>query len=75
MGPEEFNNKLNSVSVGLLVWLAGIAFSLGVLYTKVIDTDTKVIDEVSGLRADWERDRKEQDRRLEKLEEVYYNNR
>ena len=72
MGPEEFSKKLDSVSIGFLVWIAGIAFSLGVLYTKVIDTDAKVVDEVSGLRSDWERDKAEQDRRLEKLEDLTY---
>jgi len=72
MGPEEFGKKLSSVSIGFLVWIAMIAFSLGVLYTKVIDTDAKVVDEVSGLRSDWERDKAEQDRRLEKLEDLIY---
>lgn len=72
MGPEEFGKKLNSVSIGFLVWIAMIAFSLGVLYTKVIDTDAKVVDEVSGLRSDWERDKAEQDRRLEKIEDLIY---
>ena len=61
------------MTIGFIVWIAMIAFSLGVLYTKVVDTDAKVIDEVGGLRSDWERDKKEQDRRLEKLEEYIYN--
>ena len=72
MGPEEFSKKLSSVSIGFLVWIAMIAFSLGVLYTKVIDTDAKVVDEVSGLRSDWERDKAEQDRRISKLEDIIF---
>ena len=72
MSPEEFSKKLPPVTIGFIVWIGIIAFSLGVLYTKVIDTDAKVIDEVGGLRSDWERDKKEQDRRLEKIEEYIY---
>jgi len=72
LSPEEFSKKLPPVTIGFIVWIGIIAFSLGVLYTKVIDTDAKVIDEVGGLRSDWERDKKEQDRRLEKLEEYIY---
>lgn len=74
MVPDEFSKKLPSITLGFIIWVAIIAFSLGVLYTKVIDTDAKVIDEVGGLRSDWERDKKEQDRRLEKLEEILYLN-
>jgi len=74
MVPDEFSKKLPSITLGFIIWVAIIAFSLGVLYTKVIDTDEKVIDEVGGLRSDWERDKKEQDRRLEKLEEILYLN-
>jgi len=33
----------------------------------------RVVDEVGGLRSDWERDKSEQDRRLEKLEDFIYN--
>jgi L-cystine uptake protein TcyP (sodium:dicarboxylate symporter family) len=73
LSPEEFSKKLPPMTIGFIVWIAMIAFSLGVLYTKVIDTDAKVIDEVGGLRSDWDRDKKEQDRRLEKLEEYIYN--
>lgn len=72
MVPDEFSKKLPSITLGFIIWVAMIAFSLGVLYTKVIDTDEKVIDEVGGLRSDWERDKAEQDRRLEKLEEAIF---
>lgn len=73
MTPEEFGKKLPPMTLGFMIWVAMIAFSLGVLYTKVIDTDSKVVDEVGGLRSDWERDKAEQDRRLEKLEDIIYN--
>ena len=74
MTPDEFSRKLPPLSLGFLVWVAMIAFSLGVLYTKVIDTDAKVVDEVGGRRSDWERDKEEQDRRLEKLEDYILKN-
>jgi len=73
MTPEEFGRKLPPMTLGFIIWVAMIAFSLGVLYTKVVDTDRLVVDEVGGLRSDWERDKSEQDRRLEKLEDFIYN--
>ena len=73
MTPEEFGRKLPPMTLGFIIWVAMIAFSLGVLYTKVVDTDRPVVDEVGGLRSDWERDKSEQDRRLEKLEDFIYN--
>lgn len=39
------------------------------LEQKIKDMHQFSIDEVSGLRSDWERDRTEQNRRIEKLED------
>lgn len=39
------------------------------LEAKIKDMHQFSIDEVSGLRSDWERDRAEQNRRIEKMEE------
>lgn len=65
---EDFKNKI-PVTIGLLIWIATISFSLGALYTRVMDLNEKLVDEVGGLRADWDRDRVEQNKRIEKLEE------
>lgn len=76
--PEEFKNKYN-VSIGLVAWAVAIAFFVGRTskaqddLEKQVERQTKQIEvrmkeEVDGLRADWERDREEQNRRLEKLE-------
>ena len=73
--PAEFSKKA-TVTVGLIVWIAMISFSMGVLYAKIQD-HTKDIQEarkyveqeVGGLRADWERDRALQNSRLNKLED------
>lgn len=68
MVPDDFKHKV-PVSIGLLIWIAIISFSLGALYTRVMDLDDKLNDEIGGLRADWERDRLMQNNRLEKLED------
>lgn len=39
------------------------------LEQKIRDMHQFSIDEVSGLRSDWDRDRQEQNRRIEKLED------
>ncbi len=72
--PKDFDQKI-PVTIGLIVWIAIMSFSLGVLYKSTIDLADEIIDakayttqEVDGLRSDWEMDRKEQNRRLEKLE-------
>lgn len=74
MSPDEFSIK-TPVTIGLIIWIAVISFSLGMIYAKIIDNEKEhehirefVEQEVSGLRADWERDRVEKNRRLEKLE-------
>lgn len=66
--PEDFKGKV-SVSIGLIIWIAIISFSMGALYTRVMDLNEKIVDEIGGLRADWDRDRESQEKRLEKLEE------
>lgn len=65
---DDFKKKI-PVSLGLLIWIACISFSLGALYTRVMDLNEKLIDEVGGLRADWDRDRIHQNERLNKLED------
>ncbi len=72
--PKDFDNKI-SVTIGLIIWVAIISFSLGMLYNDNIrlhaDVDSAreyTKQEVEGLRADWNRDRQAQEKRLEKLE-------
>jgi len=72
--PKEFDIK-GTFTMGFIVWIAIISFSMGILYAKIMDHTSQITkareyttQEVDGLRADWERDRKEQDRRLEILE-------
>ncbi len=72
--PNDFN-KQTTVTISLLIWIAGVSFSMGMIYKSIIDNDKEHIAiqefidaEVSGLRSDWERDRAEQNRRLIKLE-------
>lgn len=64
------------VSIGLLVGLVVSAFTLGGVVVKVLDNDKQLedtkrfmLDEVSGLRSDWERRYRDNiNPRLEKLE-------
>lgn len=42
---------------------------MGTLYKSVVDLNEKLVDEIGGLRADWERDRVQQNERLNKLED------
>jgi hypothetical protein len=83
--PSDFNTKI-PVTIGLIIWVAIISFSMGMLYKGHVDADKRIEDnkeytkeqidkareyttqEIEGLRADWERDKKEQERRLVKLE-------
>lgn len=67
MTPKDFDRQIR-VSIALLVWVAIIAFNLGMLYSRVFAIEDKMVDEIGGLRADWERDRAEQNRRLENIE-------
>ena len=72
MQPEEFNYKLSNISIGAIIYIALISFSFGAIYTKVVDTDKKIDLEINGLREDWERDRVEQDKKIEKLNKVIF---
>lgn len=72
--PDEFSKK-QTVTIGLIVWVAAISFSMGMIYARIVDhtKDIKAArdfteQEVGGLRADWERDRQDKNRRLELLE-------
>ncbi len=77
--PDEFSKK-QVVSIGLIVWVAAISFSMGMIYARIVD-HTKDIQgarnftdqEVGGLRSDWDRDRQEQNRRLDKIETKLFN--
>lgn len=73
--PSDFD-KRTTVTLGLIIWIAGMSFSMGMIYAKFIDNEAQHIEinkyieqEVGGLRSDWERDRSEQNRRLIKLED------
>ena len=77
MSPDEFSSKA-TVTIGFIIWIAIISFSMGILYAKIVDHTEQIhqardytTQEVDGLRADWERDRKEQDRRLQILEDKH----
>lgn len=72
--PNDFN-KQTTVTLGLIIWIAGMSFSMGMIYAKFLSNTEEhvsirnyVEQEVGGLRSDWERDRAEQNRRLIKLE-------
>ena len=72
--PSDFN-KQTTVTISLLIWIAGVSFSMGMIYKSIIDNDKEHVkieehieQEVGGLRSDWERDRAEQNRRLILLE-------
>ena len=64
-GVPELKEK-SGISLGLTIALIVAAFVVGTvfagylgLHVEVKAVDTKVIDEVGGLRSDWERSRKE----------------
>ena len=72
--PSDFDKK-TTVTLGLIIWIAGVSFSMGMIYKSIIDNDKEHIQikeyveqEVGGLRSDWERESKEVQRRLIKLE-------
>jgi len=61
MDAPEFSKKVN-ISIGLLISLIAGAFTIGGLVTRVVSQEKEMqelhqfaIDEVSGLRSDWER--------------------
>lgn len=72
--PNDFN-KQTTVTISLLIWIATISFSMGMIYSKIVDSAKERQElksffsaEIDGLRSDWQRDRLEQNRRLIKLE-------
>lgn len=72
--PTDFDKK-TTVTLGLIIWIAGVSFSMGIIYKSIIDNDKEhlqikeyIEQEVGGLRSDWERESKEVHRRLIKLE-------
>ena len=73
--PKEFE-KSHLVSLGLIIWVAAISFSMGMIYKSIVDHTDMISkareftqQEVDGLRADWERDRVMQNERLKQLEQ------
>lgn len=66
-GVPETSKKLN-ISLGMLIALLVFAFIVGFEAAAIYGLSTKITDEVGGLRADWERDRTMQNKRLERLE-------
>lgn len=72
---EEFSKNV-TVSVGLVVALVILSFYLGKMYGNYKGLEAKqeleyqfMLDEVGGLRSDWERQVKLHEQRLEKLED------
>ena len=63
--PSDFDKK-TTVTLGLIIWIAGVSFSMGMIYKSIIDNDKEHVQikeyieqEVGGLRSDWERENKE----------------
>jgi len=65
MSIEEFKHKM-PLTIGAIVWIAAISFSMGMLYSDNMNMAKKIItdkkdardyteQEVGGLRSDWER--------------------
>ena len=55
MSAPELNNKVN-VSISLIMALVLAAFSLGGVVTGILGLDSKIEDEVGGLRNDMNRE-------------------
>lgn len=55
MSAPELNNKVN-VSISLIIALVIAAFSLGGVVTGILGLDSKIEDEVGGLRNDMNRE-------------------
>ena len=76
MNAPELEKKVN-ISIGLLVGMVVSSFTLGGLVARIISQEKEMqelhqfaIDEVSGLRSDWERRYRDNiDPRLKKLED------
>lgn len=66
MTPDELSIK-RPISIGFVVWVGIICFSLGGTFFTLMGLDQKIIDEVGGLRADWERRNIEVEKHFEQL--------
>ena len=77
--PDEFKEK-KSLSMGFVAWAVVIAFNLGVLYATMMATREDVFNnkkaakeyveqEVGGLRSDWERQNKQEEKEREEIRE------
>ena len=66
MTPDEFKEK-RPISIGFVVWVGVLCFSLGTSATSILGLSNKISDEVGGLRSDWERHNKELDKRIDAL--------
>lgn len=65
-----------TVSIGLLIWIAIVSFSMGMIYTNIIDAEKErnsnkkyLEGEIQGLRSDWERENKHIYEHIEELNE------
>ena len=67
MNAPEFDSKIK-ISISLMIGMISSAFILGGMITKVTDLNEMIIQEVGGLRSDWEREMKMQHERNKKLE-------
>ena len=75
--PKDFDQKI-PVTIGLIIWVAIISFSLGMLYKGNIDLKEEILaareytkQEIDGLRADWDRDRKAQEKQIDEIKEKF----
>jgi len=66
MNAPEFNNKIN-ISLAALAMLVTAAFSIGVFSVGILGLNGKIVDEVGGLRSDWERENKTINEKIEGL--------
>lgn len=57
MTPDEFKEK-RPISLGFVIWVGILCFSLGGFTVGITGLKGMIVDEVSGLRADWERNNK-----------------
>lgn len=62
--PDEFKEK-RPITIGFVVWVGVICFSLGGTAFSIMGLDQRIVDEVGGLRADWERHNIELERQHE----------
>ena len=76
--PDEFSRK-TTVTVGLIAWIAGVSFSMGVLYARINDHSKDIKgardytkQEVDGLRNDWMMDKERQDQEIKRLESLVF---